>query len=272
MRTLHAALLALGTMALTTGCLSEQRFMTPEGGGLWLVAVDEDTPAFIETEDGNIYIVEQRIEFQFREPTAEEVAEQGMTGGLSIPYAQLPWLQRGDYAIQVDYTVSNLDPDVSTEVTITLNGINEFHEYSPSVQIVDEDLVADFSGWEHTVRLGPGARFSGTIREEEVDEIAVDLATVVNGAPNANQIVYFENQSFNDRRSQMYIPDVVPALTGVRVGLRTTSNSPVVLEATVRIRDERGVLVQGDDQPWPLPAPALFSPADAAAAAMMAAP
>ncbi len=92
---------------------------------------------------------------------------------------------------------------------------------------------------------------------------------MVNGVPNANQIVYFENQSFNDTRSQMYLPDMVPALTGVRIGVLSQAEDdegalPMLLEVTVRVTDRRKVMVQGEDEPWAAPAPALFSPADAA--------
>jgi len=262
MRTRQSIPLIVATIALTTGCLSEQRFIAPEGGGPWVISIDETTPPFLESEDGNLYMVEQRVEFAFREPTAEESAELGNLAGMQVPWGSLPWLRRGDLEVQVDWTLSNLsESTVQTEVIV--NGFNEFHEYNPGAQIIDDEVVADFSQWERSIRLGPGERRSGTIREEELDEVAVDLSIVVNGVPNANQIVYFENQSFNDRRSQMFMPDVIAALHGVRVGLRTDSAEPVALEVTVRVRDERGVLVQGEDIPWTAPAPALFAPADA---------
>lgn len=254
----------VATMA--TGCLTEQRYMAPEEGGPWAFAIDEDTPAFFESEDGNVYLVEQRVEFEFREPTDRELRELGDIGALQIPYGQLPFLRRDDIEIQIDWTLSNVS-DQTLTTAVLVNGFNEFHEYDPGVQIIDNEVVADFSGWERNIRLEPGERATGTVRQEQLDEIAVDLATVVNGAPNANQVVYFENNSATDPRSQMFIPDVIPALTGVRLGLRSDAAVPVVLEATVRIRDNRGVLVQGDADPWPLPAPALFGPLDAAAAA-----
>lgn len=261
--------LLAATLVLATGCLTEQRYMDPEGGGPWVIAMQPDTPAFFESDDGNVYIVEARVPFEFRMPTAEEEAALGDVAGLDIPYATLPYVRRDDIEVQIDWTLSNVsDQRVTTAVTV--NGFNEFHEYNPGVQVVDEEVIADFSQWERTIVLNPGERRTGTIREEEMDEVAVDLATVVNGVTNANQIVYFENQSANDRRSMMFIPGVVPALTGVRMGLRLTSEDtesgppPAVLEFTIRIRDNRQILVQGNDDPWPLPTPTLFGPADIA--------
>jgi len=266
MRTLSTMLWGLAALGLASGCLSEQRFMAPEGGGPWALAVDEDTPPYLESEDVTLYLVEQRIELELREPSDDELAEMMDVGGAQVPYDTLPFVRRDDYSIQIDWTLSNLSDENTVQAAVVVNGFNEFHEYSPQATIVDDELIVDFSGWEREILVGPGERRSGTIREEQLDEIAVDLATVVNGAPNPNQIVYFENQSANDRRSQMYIPDVVPALTGIRLGLRTDSSSPMVLEATVRVRDERGVLVQGGDEPWELPVPELVAPADLAPA------
>ena len=99
------------------------------------------------------------------------------------------------------------------------------------------------------------------MREAELEEVAVDLATVVNGAPNANQIVHPENHSENDARSQMYIPAVIPALVGVRAGLGMNGQSAgnVVLELTIRVRDEADKIVE-EDEAWELPTPALFVP------------
>lgn len=266
-KTILIAAISLGA----AGCLEEQRYITPEGGGPWAFAVDMDTPPFFTSDDGDAYLVEQRIEIPFRQPTEEEWAELGDIGDAQIPYARLPWLRRGDIELQIDYTVSNLEPESPVTVGVTVNGFNEFHEYNPGIQIVENRIAFDFAGWERTVQLGPGERVSGTIREEHLDEIAVDLATVVNGAPNANQIVHPQSHSAVDRRSQQFIPDVVPALTGVRAGLRvaTGSGAPppmLVMELTVRVRDVRGVLVRGDDEPWVPPTPALIGPADIAGA------
>lgn len=267
MRTLRAFCLIALASVLATGCIQEQRFVSPDTGGVWQLAIDEMTPPFFESEDGNIYLVEQRIEIDFREPTVEELGELGDVGDLWIPYATLPFIRRGDIEIQIDYTLSNIS-DSTVTVAIIVNGFNEFHEYNPLVQVIDDEVIADFSGWERSIRLGVWERQFGTVREEELDEVAVDLATVVNGVTNANQIVYFENESQSDARSQMFIPDLIPALTGVRVGLRSDAAVPVVLELTVRVRDNRRILVQGDDDPWVLPTPALFGPADVMAPAM----
>lgn len=262
-----AALIAV----LATGCLNEQRYVQPEGGGPWLIALTADTPPYLASDDGDLYLVEQRIELPLREPTEEEMRRWGDVGELMIPFPRLPFVARGDLELQLDFTLSHVEVGEGARpvsAAVVVNGFNEFDEYVPEAQIIDDELVIDFSGWERVYDLQPGQRVSGTVREEELDEIAVDLATVVNGAPNPNQIHYFENQSANDARSQAYIPDVVPALTGVRVGIRSQGGAsgptPLALEVTLRVRENRQILVDDDEVPWTLPTPALFSPATGA--------
>jgi len=272
--------LSMALALAAVGCVEQQHYVTPPGGGLWAFAIDEDTPPFFTSEDGDVFLVEQRIDLPFRMPTADELAALSDVGDAQIPYASLPWLRRGDFEIQIDWTLSNISTDDTVDVAVTVNGYNEFHEYNPGIQIVDNEVQPDFSQWERTIRLEPGARRSGTIRQEELDEVAVDLATVVNGVPNANQIVHPQNHSAVDPRSQMFIPDVIPALTGVRMGLRAQTGAggappTVVIEATVRVFDMRGVIAdlgleddlatcRAEGRCWTPLMPVLFGPADIA--------
>lgn len=246
--------LAVAAALACAGCAQEERYA---GVGLFAFAITPDTPPFLTGEDGSIFIVETRVELPIDPPTQGQLDRLADPGDL--PFPSRPYCERGDYEIEVDWTVSNLSED-RVQVSITLNGFNEFHEYMPGVQIIDDALVPDFSGWERTLELEPLERRSGTIREEELDEVAVDLATVVNGAPNSNQIVHFQNQSDHDARSMMYIPEIVPALTGFRLGLRTEQATSIVLEASVRVRDVHDRIAPEGEQPWTLPAPAPFVP------------
>ena len=49
MRALYSFPMVLLVAGLATGCLSEQRFVAPGSGGLWMMAVDETTPPFLES-------------------------------------------------------------------------------------------------------------------------------------------------------------------------------------------------------------------------------
>lgn len=225
--------------------------------GFYAFAMTQGTPAAFMGEEGEaFFVVEERIEFPIETPTDAEMAE--LETSAPAPYARMPWVERGDYEIEIDWVLINL-MDARRDVTLQLNGINEFHEYSPGFVVVDEDLIAEFNQWERTIRLDPFERRFGTIREEELDEIAVDLATVVNGAPNPHLVVHPENQQ-TDPRTSGFIPEVVPALTGLRAGIRTTAASDVVIEMSIRIRDDAGKVVKNINRAWELPVPELVLP------------
>ena len=266
-------LLALASAAALGGCNLEQRYVMAPGGGLYNAAITETTPAFLEAEEDALFMVETRIDFPIHAPNAMEMS--ALWTDAVMPFPRRPWVERDDYQIELELVVSNLE-DSRVLTTITVNGINEFNEYVPSAQIIDDDLVVDFANWERTYLLAPGERRIVTVREEELDEIAVDLASVVNGmecGTLANEITYFMNQAGIDPRSTACIPALVPGLVGVKLGLRVQGplGAPpptVVVEASVRIRDVHDRLAAATETPWdvasesppvpftpPLPAP-----------------
>ncbi|MBJ70646.1 MAG: hypothetical protein CMN31_04780 [Sandaracinus sp.] len=249
------ALVVALALPLAGGC-SDQEYVGEDG--FYAFAITEDTPAFFETEDAALFLVEERIELPLRAPTDAQLAELS-EGAEELPWARRPWVERHDYELELDWVLINLDDEGRT-VTITVNGINEFHEYMPGFVVDDEEVIAEFAQWERTVRVGPQERLFGTIREEQLDEVAVDLATVVNGVSNANQVVHPDNHSSRDPRSMQFVPAIVPALTGVRVGLRSAGAGNLVMEVTARVRDTEGRVVSNVENAWELPEPEIFMP------------
>lgn len=222
-------------------CSAERRYLGD--GQLYQVALDADTPPALVSEDGNLYIVETRVELPIRAPRADQLAAL-QRGAAGLPFPRAPWVNRDDLAIQFDFTLSNLDASAH-DVDVIIDGANEFFEYVPRVIETDEEPpIPLHAQWERRYRLQARERRAGTVREEELDEMAVDLATVVNGAPNSDEIVYFENNSSDDPRSRRYIPALIPGLIALRFGLRTTGAAPLLLEATIRVRDEGDKLSQ----------------------------
>ncbi len=255
---------ALLVAALALGaCHSERRFITPPEGGAFQLAIAADTPAFFESMDLTVYLVETRAELPVRAPSDADLAALATPDGRMHPFPRRPWVERGAYELEISWVLSSLSTNRET-VTLTINGVNEFNEYVPGINVVDDDFIIDFAQWERTFLLEPGQRLTGTIREEELDEVAVDLATVVNGAPNANQIVYFMNHSDHHALSRQYIPGVIPALVALRVGLRAESEGgtgpPVALEFVITARDTHDRLVSAGEQAWMLPVPTPFTP------------
>lgn len=238
------------------GCADERRYV---GDGVHTIAITEETGAAFETDEGALFIVERRIDLPVSQPADSVIADlQQGAQGRELPFPRLPWVERGDVETQIDFTLSSLD-DEERDIGVIVNGYNEFHEYVPGVIEIEDEPVPEFSQWERVIKLGPGQRYVGTIREDELDEVAVDLATVVNGAPSSAEIVYSENKSGTDPRAQPYIPSVVPGLVGVRLGLRTLEAAVVVLEATVRVRDVNDRLAQ-DGEAVMVPMPVEFMP------------
>jgi hypothetical protein len=218
-------------------------------GKIYQVAMTADTPAAIESEEGGaLFIVEQRADLPIKPPTNAELADRtaGAKAYKNLPFPRLPWVERGELEIQIDFTLSNLD-DADRDVDVIVNGANEFDEYVPGVTIVEEDPIPLHSQWERRYTVKAKSRISGTVREEDLDEAAVDLATVVNGAPNSDEIVYFENKSTTDERSKKYIPAVIPGLVAVRLGLRTNHAATLLLEASLRVRDVDDKLADEDE-------------------------
>ncbi|NOY91495.1 MAG: hypothetical protein GXP55_09865 [Deltaproteobacteria bacterium] len=266
------ALFCFGLLLSAAGC-TNQDFVG--GEGVVAFAMTETTPPLAVGQFDSLFMVESRIELPLREPTPDEMRalRQGARD-VTIPWPRLPWVARHDYDIQLDYVISNLE-DTPLVATFTVNGFNEFDEYVPNVQFSSEEgAIPDFSGYERTLALEPLERRTGNVREEQMDEVAVDLATIANGVTNSNEVLHPNNQSQRDPRSMAFIPEVIPALTGFRVGLRvagevsegelgdppTIAAAPrVVAEVSVLVRDESGKIV-AQSNAWTLPVPTLLYP------------
>lgn len=253
---------------LLAGCLAEEEHVGDEP--IHAFAITTQTAPLFAGEEESLYIVEARIELPITPPNNLVLDRLSQSDTEDVPWDRLPWVRGDDLAIEVDWALTNLE-DSDARVAVILNGFNEFHEYQPGFVVDDDDVIPDFSQWERELDLGPFETRTGTIRIEELDEVAVDLSTVVNGAPNSNMVVHFESHSATDPRVQPFIPPTIAGLTGIRVGMRAT-NLPetecadgadcglLVFEATVRVRDDADKLASGDDEPWELPDPAPFVP------------
>jgi hypothetical protein len=248
--------LLLGLCPLALACGDTRSYVGD--GKLYQVALTTSTAPAIQSKEGALYIVETHAELPIRQPTSAELAtlRDGAKQFKMLPFPRLPWVERAELELQVDFTLSNLD-DKPHDAAVIINGANEFHEYVPGVSVTERSVLPLHSQWERSYTLAAKSRITGTVREEELDEAAVDLATVVNGAPSSDEVVYFENKSATDPRSMKYIPPVIPGLTALRLGVRTTESMSLLLEATVRVRDVGAKLAGAGDKQLKL-MPVLF--------------
>jgi len=256
----------IATLLGLAACGQQDDYVGPSNG-IFAMAISEDTPPAFVSEDGaSLFMLEMRVELPIEPPTAAELSYLESQAGTIPPFARPPWVERDDVEIEVDWSLTNLT-DQEARVAVTMNGFNEFFEYVPTFE---EDailgIISAFSQWERDVLLEPYETYQWTVRPEEMDEVATDLATIVNGAPNSNLVVHFQNHSSIDARVQPYIPATIPGLTGFRLGIRAVGGGDdvmgvaprLVLEASVRLRDLDGKIVKEGDEPWVLPVPEIF--------------
>ena len=245
----HPSLLALLPGLLQPACVQEQRYAIANEA----VALTADAePAFVNEDDDEIFIVTRDFELQITPPPAGKLEQLTRAAqGKELPFPRAPWVALHDLELQLDYTLANLGDEPVT-ASVLLNGRNEFNLYTPGPE--------DFSQWERRFRLEPKQRVHGTVTELEMDEIAIDLATVVNGAPNSNEVVHFTSQSGNDPRNDQYVPSVVPGLVGLTAGIMTSEAANVVLEISVRMQDHGDRAAARGKKRWELPEATPFVP------------
>jgi hypothetical protein len=215
------------------------------------VALTEDTPvAFVNEDDDEIFIVTREFTLPVTPPKNSDLDKlAGQAEGLPFPRA--PWVSHDDVELTLDYTLANLGDD-EVLASVIIDGRNEFNLYTPGPE--------DFHQWERRFLLGPKERVHGSVSELEMDEIAIDLATVVNGAPNSNLVVQFQSQSGRDERTRQYIPARVPGLVGFNAGIMTNEAANVALEISVRAQDHGDRVPKRGEKLWMLPDPTPFVP------------
>ncbi|MEO8178943.1 MAG: hypothetical protein ABI895_08930 [Deltaproteobacteria bacterium] len=201
----------------------------------------------------------------------------------SDPFERLPWLRQNDVHVQVTWTLSNLDPGAHA-VWVMLDPWNEFGRYQPAVHMDGEEAVRDLSGIDMLFEV-PGTeddaepRIVGTFTFDDMDELAIDFATVfkiLNDAvpvddeqddPRATLVNHAFNVRDRSNRSpllQPYRPSVVPGLVGFDYGLRTSEHANVALELLVELRDDGDrVAERGQVVPLLEPPESIISAGDA---------
>ena len=239
------AVLALASAA----CIEEQRY---DHVGETVLLTPATPVAYVTEDDDPVYRVDREFLLGITPPSAADLARLSAEAqGKMLPFPRLPWVARHDLELQLDYALTNNSEQALTAL-ITINGINEFVYYAPGPENLHQ--------WELRVAMAPHQRIDGSITELELDELAVDLATVVNGPTNSNLVVTRTSQSGRDPRVQSFIPSVIPGLVGVRAGLETSVALDMTLEVSIRLQDHGDRATKRGETRWQIPAPAPFVP------------
>jgi hypothetical protein len=248
-----------------TGCLEEQRYAI-ERESVRLRANAE--PAFVDDDDNAIFVAQRRFELQIRPPMDAILQQLGQAAqGMNLPFPRLPWVEYEDVEIRVDYVLENRS-DEEVSAMVFLDGINEFNVYTPGPE--------DFHQYERRLAVPAQGRVEGTITELEMDEVAVDLATVVNEVmikgddeddpPNSALIVQFQSQSTRDPRVKPYIPSTIPGLVAFNMGVQTGGLGggemapELFLRLSARVQDHGDRVAERGESRWTLPTPVEFVP------------
>ncbi len=265
---------ALACSMLVIGCGSQEEDRNLPAAE---VGLTKDVPPIFDDGELQLFEVKRGLQFPILQPNAEQSAALGKD---VQPYGRTPWITDQDVKVQLTWTLSNLDDD-GHNVEILVDPWNEFGRYVPGLQLTnasEQKLEPNSSGIDHFYVLegkgsGEASRRHGTFTFADMDELAIDFATVQamiknppplpNGAQQdpdmmtdplpvyANHAFNFQNRSYDDVLVAPYIPRVIAGLTGIDFGFRTGEKATVALEIAIEIVDSgKGrVATKGETKP-----------------------
>jgi hypothetical protein len=174
--------------------------------------------------------------------------------GIEVPIYRLE-----HYDIEVEWTVTNLT-DTMSEFRVDLNGANETFAYDPSLIILDptddEAPPTPPLAGNIPIDIGPNATISGTFREDQLVEAAIDLDQISRGAVNPFRAIL--TTSRHDDSFQPVTPYDYVNMTGgeptgpavpelawrqiVRVDIVFKPLAHMKIDYTVRVREHTEVI------------------------------
>jgi hypothetical protein len=238
------------------------------------VGMTKDVAPIYDDGELRIYEVKRGIEFPILAPTDETMRELGQID--MEPYGRRPWITTDDVGVQLTWTLSNLD-DETHEVEVLVDPWNEFGRYYPGLQLTDaedQEFLPNFSAIDKLYVLpgkseGDASRLHGTYTFSDLEEVAIDFATVMNILANppsmegmseeqdlrvvyANHAFHWQNRSYKDLLIQDWVPEVPAGLTGLDIGLRTSEPATIAIEVAIEVVDRGNERVREKDDDSPL--------------------
>ena len=225
-------------------------------------------------DDGELelYEVKLSVRLPIRAATAGEL--QGLAQHPTPPYPRAPWITSDKLGVQVTWTLTNLDAE-DHAVELLVDPWNEYGRYWPGFSVTDvqrQELAPNLSGIDLLMpALGTdseGSRAHGVFTYDDMQELAVDFATVINLIETApppdptqeydqtatlvNHTFAVQNRSTDDPLTQPYVPKIIPALIGMDIGLRTREPANLALEVAVEIDDHESDRIVAEGAPDPV--------------------
>ena len=263
----------LALVAVGCGSKDETRSLQPKQLGM-----SSDMAAVYDDGQMQTYEVKLPVPFPVIAPTSAELA--GLQGNAVEPYGRQPWVLKSDVQYQITWTLSNLDPDTHN-VELLVDPWNEFGMYWPGMAVTNaqrQEQSPNLSGIDILMEVpgttrGAASRRFGTFTVQDMDELAIDFATVLeiiksvpppvpgsNATDNpaiglVNHAFARENRSYKDPLVAKYIPKVIAGLTGITLGMRTYEPANVAIEIVVEVVDKGSGKVVQRDQSYAIIAP-----------------
>jgi hypothetical protein len=213
-----------------------------------------------------LYEVQLPVPLPVRKPSQAELSGRG-PAPKGTGYPNSPWLRASDESIEVHFTISNLDT-TNHGVFLLIDPWDEFVRYAPGVTLVNDEEAQPNFGYDWEYEVPAMSRVEGTLTTDDMQEIAIKLASVeymlsspqaiaaeeagagdgglsvtsaFDPTATANHIFNPQNRSNgDDPLYSPWIPPVVAGLTGFDLGLRTTEPANVAIEITINVQDMNG--------------------------------
>lgn len=240
------------------------------------VGMTDEVDAIYDDGELQIYEVKKGVAFPILAP--DPITRRQLNEQPTEPYGRYPWVTLNDLDVQVSWTISNLD-DEEHIVQMLVDPWNEFGRYYPGLQLTnadDEEYMPNFSGIDKRYIVpgksaGAASRLHGTYTFTDLQEVAIDLATVMSliaAPPTAedeeedptvtytNHAFHSQNRSDDDPLVAAWVPKVVAGLTGLDIGFRTYESANIAIEVAIELVDKSGKRVRREgEEEKPLLAP-----------------
>jgi hypothetical protein len=225
-------------------------------------------PLEVTGQQGDPAVVMDTVALRFRNPTMQERQELDARRAAADPI-KVPWISRDHVHVEVSFLVKNLDTEQG-QFNFMVDGATEFLKYDETVvsaAITDANQAAVYLPLmqSHPQLLGPGASYTGTLREDDFAEAETDLNAIDQFmAPFASVVI---NRSDVNPIGMEMLNDYVQAHPGmlvtpafVEVDVTFTASKHMVAQYLVRVRDDDDQLLHDSGDTRFNPTPAVFTP------------
>ena len=225
------AALALLAGIASAGCETGPRYVDP--------------PLFVEVgiPDSMITFATAQVVLPMRLETEDEALERA---ALSAEYGvPVPFVRLDDISVSIEWTIRNLDDNPGT-AELHVNGGTEYFYYVPLNFVIDPDEDEEPPPLMGGIPMEVPAlgTISGVLREDQVYEASLDMELISRGGTNPFAAILQQHddvQEAVDPATGMTIPRATFGhLVVYDIGLQ--ANRHMILEFTLRVRDERELL------------------------------